>query len=115
MVTHQRFYRAFSDACKFFGGPADWIEHVLETDGEIYMSTPEHKIAWYSRLLIDVHLLLLLFTVGGGTALYLATCFVLDMLRRTPFKPSYGTFWENAMAVSVVLAAVAGVIFVAVR
>lgn len=94
------------------GADADWIEHVLETDGDIYLNTPEHKIPWYSLLLIDVHLLLLVFTLVGSTALYLGTRFVLDKVQGTPFKPFYGTRWENTMVVAVVLATAAGAIFV---
>lgn len=85
---------------------------MLETDGEIYLSTPEHKIPFYSRLLIDVHALLLLCAAAGGTALYLGTRFVVDTLHATSFKPFTGARWVAAMVLGVAIAAAAGLVFV---
>ena len=33
---------------------ADWIQHVLDTDGEPYLQTPEDDIPIVSLLLLDV-------------------------------------------------------------
>ena len=33
---------------------ADWIQHVLDTDGEPYLQTPEDDIPILSLLLLDV-------------------------------------------------------------
>ncbi len=36
------------------GRCADWIQHVLDTDGEPYLQTPEDDIPIVSLLLLDV-------------------------------------------------------------
>ena len=33
---------------------ADWVEHVIATDGEAYLQTPEDDIPLVSLLLLDV-------------------------------------------------------------
>ena len=40
---------------------ADWIEHVIATDGDQYLKTPEHLLPWHVRAMLDVYLTLALF------------------------------------------------------
>ena len=37
---------------------ADWIEHVIATDGDQYLKTPEHLLPWHVRTMLDVYLAL---------------------------------------------------------
>ncbi|CAL5226001.1 g8804 [Coccomyxa viridis] len=37
---------------------ADWIEHVMATDGDQYLKTPEHLLPWHVRNMLDVYLAL---------------------------------------------------------
>lgn len=39
---------------------ADWIEHVIATDGDQYLKTPEHLLLWHVRAMLDVYLALAL-------------------------------------------------------
>ena len=43
---------------------ADWIEHVIATDGDQYLKTPEHLLPWHVRAMLDVYLALALFFGG---------------------------------------------------
>ncbi len=37
---------------------ADWIEHVIATNGDQYLKTPEHLLPWHVRNMLDVYLAL---------------------------------------------------------
>ena len=43
---------------------ADWIEHVMATDGDQYLKTPEHLLPWHVRAMLDVYLALALCFAG---------------------------------------------------
>ena len=43
---------------------ADWIEHVIATDGDQYLKTPEHLLPWHVRSMLDIHLALALIASG---------------------------------------------------
>ena len=43
---------------------SDWIEHVMATDGDQYLKTPEHLLPWHVRAMLDVYLALALCFAG---------------------------------------------------
>ena len=43
---------------------ADWIEHVMATNGDQYLKTPEHLLPWHVRAMLDVYLALALCFAG---------------------------------------------------
>lgn len=45
---------------RFLGSAADWVQHVIETEGEPYLHTPEDAIPLASLLLLDVFAFLLI-------------------------------------------------------
>ena len=50
---------------------ADVVEHVLRTDGDDYLQSHQHKLAWWKLSLVDVKLFLVL------TALLSLGCVIL--------------------------------------
>lgn len=50
---------------------ADWIEHVIVTDGDQYLKTPEHLLPWHVRAMLDIYLALAL--LFGGLSWLAAT------------------------------------------
>ena len=65
---------------------ADWIEHVIATDGDQYLKTPEHLLPWHVRAMLDVYLAL---AAGCGGLMWL----ILLGLRRLFFgrRPAPGS------------------------
>jgi hypothetical protein len=51
-------------------GAADWVEHVLETDGEPYLATPDEKMSFFALHSLDVAAAWLLIAVAAARMAY---------------------------------------------
>ena len=47
----------------------DWVEHVLETDAEPYLRTPEEELSFVARHNLDVYLWVAIMVIALGIKL----------------------------------------------